>query len=320
VSINIDIASLLAANPPPGTRALIEAIEASRQSKLIVLVLADNSLLAGDVVSQIESLLLSGGPRDRLDLFLRSTGGIAEIPWRIVSVLREFSHHLGVIVPRVAMSGATHIAIAGDELVLGPLSNLGSVDPTRNHPLLPRDPQGNPIPMSVQNLKHCLGFLTRTLREGEQLGPIVTELFNHVDPLALGALEEAYELARLITGKVLATRRAPIESDRIERIKEKLAGEYFSHAYCISRSEVESDLGLPVSRMDVGQEIFNRVEALHSVYFGAFGSASPVGGPVPLSFRITGFVETTEQRHILCQVMAPSGQRIAGSWIAGNNS
>lgn len=318
-SININFDQLLAANRPAGTKALLERLGLTRDSTVLSIVLAEGAILAGDLVAQLESLVLKTGKKPRLDLFLRSTGGIAEIPWRILTVLREFSEHLGAIVPRVAMSGATHVAIGCDELLMGPFSNLGSVDPTRSHPLLPKDSQGNTIPTSVQHLKHCLEFLKRTVPTGEPLGPMITELFRHVEPLALGALEESYELSRLISTKVLATRRPPIDKEKADAIRDQLAGAYFSHTYYISRGEVETELQLPVTRFDPGQAVFEQIEALNAAYDAILQMNIQLPAPVPVQLRVTGLVETAQHRFVLAQVFAPNGQIVAGHWLEQDN-
>jgi hypothetical protein len=328
---NIDLGRIFAANKPAGSKALLQALAAERKASVTSLVLVDlwpvNPMLAGDVAMQLESLVLETGKVPKFDLFLRSTGGMAEIPWRMVSLIRSFSDEFEVIVPRLAMSGATHIAIAADNIVMSPLSCLGSVDPTRSHQLLPRDPTNNmPIPVSVQDLKHCLQFVKSNVPENEAVGPIVSELFKHVSPLAIGALEQSYELSRLITRKVLASRKKKIDPKDVEKIVDQLAGKYFSHGYFISRAEVESDLGLEVVNANPGDELFNKIEALNSYYTGVFQKEVPVpGAPVPLTFRITGFLETPKSRRILCQVMAqgpngPNTQVVAGTWITENNS
>ena len=330
-AFNIDLGALFEANKPAGSKALIESLAADRQGSVMSLVLVDlwpvNPMLAGDVVQQLESLLLEMGKVSKFDLFLRSTGGMAEIPWRIVSLIRSFSDQVEVIIPRVAMSGATHIAIAADSIVMSPMSCLGSVDPTRSHQLLPRDPTNNmPIPVSVQDLKHCLEFLTKNVPKGEASGPLLSQLFTYVHPLAIGALEQSYELARLITRKVLGTRKKPLDAKAVEHIVEQLAGKYFSHGYFISRHEVENDLHLEVVKTGPGDELFNKMEELNRYYTDIFRKEVLVpNAPVPLTFRITGFLETAKSRRILCQVMAagpngPNTQAVAGSWITEPNS
>jgi hypothetical protein len=283
-------------------------------------------MLAGDMIFQLEPLLLEMAKVPKLDLFLRSTGGVAEIPWKIVSLLRSFCDDFEVVIPRNAMSGATHVAIAADEIVMSPFSFLGSVDPTRTHPLLPRDPQNASIPVSVQDLKHCLQFVNRNVPEGEKIGPIVNKLFEEVSPLAIGALEQSYELSRLITKKVLATRKKNLGTKITKNIVDRLAGQYFSHSYFISRDEVEHDLKLPVTRMELGDDSFSASEALNGYYTGLFEKEVPVPqAPIPLTFRITGFLETATSRRILCQVIGPgpkgpNSNVVAGAWLSEPNT
>jgi hypothetical protein len=322
---NVDFDQLYKSNKPAGSKSLLDALGADRKASMLSLVFVDflpqNPMLAGDVALQLEPLIAELGRVQKLDLVLRSTGGLAEIPWRIVSVLRCFCEEFEVIVPRAAMSGATHIAISADNLVMSPFSALGSVDPTRNHALLPRDQQGNPTPASVQDLRHCLEFLKRNVPKREPLGQLVGQLFSHVHPLAIGAIEQSYELGRLITRKVLATRKQKLMPKHVDEIVERLAGKYFSHGYPISRAEVESDLKLPMTKAEPGDSLFKAVEALNSFYTGVFEKQGQIGpAPVPVTFRVTGLIETAKSRRALCQIIAPTGQVLAGAWISDTNS
>lgn len=322
---NLDLGQLFNANKPAGSKSLLDALAGERKGKIISLVLADflpaNPMLSGETVLQLEPLLVELGKVGKLDLFLRSTGGVAEIPWRIVSVIRSFCSDFEAIIPRAAMSGATHVAIAADNLVMTPFSYLGSVDPTRNHPLLPRDPQGNLIPASVQDLKHCLEFVKRNVPEGEPFGPIISQLFANVSPLAIGAIEQSYELSRLITNKVLGTRATKLPSDQVDDIVNRLAGKYFSHSYFISCDEVQNDLKLPVTKAEPNDALFKLIESLNSYYTAAFQQQVQVpGAPIPLTFRVTGFVETLTSRRILCQVFGQNNQPVASTWMSETNS
>jgi ClpP class serine protease len=140
--------------------AQISAIEQARGSRVICLTYNDQPPgacnIAFAVTFALQDALSQMGRVPKLDLVLRTNGGAAEVPWRIVTLLREFTDELGVIVSGFALSGGCHIAIAADDLVMGPFSMLGPVDPTRNHPLLPKDAKDQPIPTSVQDLKHCI--------------------------------------------------------------------------------------------------------------------------------------------------------------------
>ena len=66
---------------------------------------------------------------NELDLILHSPGGSAEAAETLVEYLRKRFDHIRVIVPVSAMSAATMIGLAADQLVMGQHSQLGPIDP-----------------------------------------------------------------------------------------------------------------------------------------------------------------------------------------------
>ena len=302
-------------------RPLIQKIEKKRGARLLCLVYNEMppapTMLTPAALVPLEQILSSMGKVDKLDVFLRCTGGVTEVPWRVVSLLREFTTTLGVIVSRIALSGATHIAIAADELIMTPFSVLGSVDPTRNHPLLPKNAEGNSIPTSVEDLKHCIQFIKDQLGDSyfnQNLALIISELFKYIDPLAIGALEQSYNLSKLITRKSLKSRKEELSEEQIEKIVEQLAGKYFSHSFLISRNEVESDLGLPVIRPD--DELLGLITQLEGHYLKEFNREAQTtqGKPEPL-FRVGGVMQVIDRGWVIAQVYLQNGQTIADPWM-----
>jgi hypothetical protein len=70
------------------------------------------------------------GLTDRsLDLIIHSPGGSAEAAEAIVLYLRSKFDHVRVFVPHMAMSAATMLACAADEIVMGNHSFIGPIDP-----------------------------------------------------------------------------------------------------------------------------------------------------------------------------------------------
>lgn len=80
-----------------------------------------------DVYGLMEVTAGLRGPN--VDLILHSPGGIPEAAEAVVSYLRSRFSHIRVIVPYLAMSAATMIACAADEIVMGKHSFLGPTDP-----------------------------------------------------------------------------------------------------------------------------------------------------------------------------------------------
>jgi ClpP class serine protease len=69
-----------------------------------------------------------GTKKDCLDLVVHSPGGDYEATKRIIHYLREVYQRIRAFVPHMAMSGATLIACAADEIYMGPYSSLGPTD------------------------------------------------------------------------------------------------------------------------------------------------------------------------------------------------
>lgn len=81
----------------------------------------------GDVAGFMEAV--SNITERELDLILHSPGGSAEAAESIVDYLRTRFDHIRVFVPLAAMSAATMMSLAADEIVMGAHSQLGPIDP-----------------------------------------------------------------------------------------------------------------------------------------------------------------------------------------------
>lgn len=72
---------------------------------------------------------LHGLKGDNLDIILHSPGGSLEVADQIVQYLRAKYKHIRAIIPQNAMSAATMLACACDEILLGKHSAIGPIDP-----------------------------------------------------------------------------------------------------------------------------------------------------------------------------------------------
>lgn len=77
---------------------------------------------------------LHGLKGSELDLILHSPGGSMEAADQIVQYIRSKYKHIRAIIPQNAMSAATMIACACDELVMGKHSAIGPIDPQVTFP------------------------------------------------------------------------------------------------------------------------------------------------------------------------------------------
>jgi ATP-dependent protease ClpP protease subunit len=77
---------------------------------------------------------LHGLKNKKLDILLHSPGGSAEVTEQIVNYLRSKFDHIRVIIPQNAMSAATMLACACDEIIMGKHSAIGPIDPQITFP------------------------------------------------------------------------------------------------------------------------------------------------------------------------------------------
>src|SRR6266704_824075 len=85
------------------------------------------SVADGDIQGLMECF--HGVKEVELDLVLHSPGGSLAAADAIVQYLRSKFSHIRVLVPHAAMSAATMICCAADEIVMGKHSFLGPIDP-----------------------------------------------------------------------------------------------------------------------------------------------------------------------------------------------
>ena len=236
--------------------AVLERLEQERQHPTIVYWTTQLAKISVGAEIPLYDQLLTLGRQNAIDLVLFTNGGDTEAPWRLISVLREFCDVLAVLVPYRARSAGTVLALGADEIVMTPLSALGPIDPSRTHPLLPRREGAKEAePISVQDMRHAMQFIKEAAGSGDQAGTpytpdalakIFTALFDKIHPLAIGAIEQSYALAKLIGKRCLGTHMTGADAKgEIDRIVDSLCDDYKSHAYQISRREAR-EIGLKI--------------------------------------------------------------------------
>jgi len=109
-------------------------------------------------------LLLGRRPIPKLDIFLVSNGGSGTVPWRLVSLFREFASELGVLIPYRAYSAASLLALGADEIVMHPFAELGPIDPTVSNEFNPVDQATRQrIGISVEDVRAYVNFVKETV-------------------------------------------------------------------------------------------------------------------------------------------------------------
>lgn len=233
---------------------LIDEIEQARSSKVICYLTSIRrgleSTIASDAVRVFfdHLLTLPERPVPQIDLLLVSNGGESTVPWRLIPLLREFGTKISVLVPFRAYSAATLIALGADEIVMHPFAEMGPIDPTVTNAFNPTDPRGNPVGISVEDVKAYVNFIKTTagINHEEELIKAIEVLAEKVHPLALGNVERFIAQSRMIARKLLLTHLGKDEEHKIDEIVENMASKLYFHGHPINRVEAQRDLHLKV--------------------------------------------------------------------------
>ncbi len=175
---------------------------------------------------------------ERLDLIMHSPGGSPEAAEAMVSYLRQRFSHIRIIVPQLAMSAATMIACAADEIVLGKHSFLGPTDPQI---LLPTSLGVRAVP--AQAVLDQFDRAQTECADPAKLSAWIPMLGQYGPDLLVqceSALDMSKELVKTWLGMYMF-KDAADGMDRAESVSEWLAdhGHFKSHSRHISRDEVE---------------------------------------------------------------------------------
>lgn len=283
---------------------LIRQIQNARGSKVLVYITGDRqpflTQIADDAVRFLYDHLLAMGQKGkkvaRLDLFLYSRGGDVSVPWRIVTMIREFCDEFAVLVPYKAHSAATMIALGADKIIMGRKAELGPIDPS----LVGAPGSGQQPPqISVEDVTSYVSFMRERANINDQsaLARVISQLANHVTPLALGSVNRQYSHIRLVARKLLSSHNERLEDSRMAAIIEALTEKIYSHGHAIARKEA-AEMGLPVEEPD------DVLESLIWQLFLEYENFLHLHEPLdPAEFLITNNAESHTEQNIPCGVI-----------------
>ena len=237
-------------------KELIQKIEKKRGSKVITYITSDrkgpvNARIAMDIIPVVSGQLRQIGKTDRIDLFLHSTGGDTMVPWRLVSMIREYCETFSVLIPYKAHSAATMISLGADEILMSDLSELSPIDPSTANIFNPSDPKNpqNKIPVSVEDVMAYFDLAKNKfgIKNDEELAKVFNKFVEsnpQIHPLALGNINRTHNLIRILAKRLLMSHQNPMSDEEISRIVDFLTEKLYSHQYLIGRKEAKEDLGI----------------------------------------------------------------------------
>ena len=233
---------------------LITDLERSQGSKVVTYITGDRhpfgSQIAEDAVRALYDHLTNlvfENKRKLIDLFIYSRGGDVSVPWRIVSMVREFCQEFRVLVPYRAQSAATLLSLGADNIIMGKKGELGPIDPTLaretiSEGALPRQQ------VSVEDVNSFISFIRERANINDQgaLAQLVSKLVSEIGSLTLGSVNRQNSHIRLVARKLLTSRGEKMDEEKLNGIIETLTEKIYSHGHGVGRKEAK-DIGLHVT-------------------------------------------------------------------------
>lgn len=192
-------------------------------------------ILPSDDVYLLE--LLSDVANEPVDLMLETNGGYTDATEKVVSILQAMAPDLRVVVPRRAKSNGTLVALAAAEIVMGPGSELGPIDP--NLVIGPQQAVPAQFVMQTQN----------------------------VDPVLFQQASYAVAQTRKLATKLLQLGMMKNEAARVAEVVDKLAtrDHFHSHGSVIEAAEAK-EMGLNVALLKQDTDLWQRFWLLRCMY------------------------------------------------------
>lgn len=232
-------------------KILLEKLESLRGRPLITYVTSIrpnmSANMAGDVVSQIiQQIDAISDENKSVDFLIVSNGGDPITALRIMSLLRERFDNISVLLPYVAYSAATVLALGADEIVMHPYSNLGPVDPQ----LTVSQDNEHGVPKQFhfgsEDLRNYIEFIKNDVGITDQahLVSAIQPLLKDVGTLPIGSAKRSQQLTFSLSEKMLAWHIK--DANKIKSIAKALNTSYYHHGYAVGRTEA-NEIGLPIS-------------------------------------------------------------------------
>jgi len=205
--------------------------------------------------------IVEGLDKKGVDVILHSPGGSAEATESIVCMLREHFDNIRFIVPNMAKSAATMLALSGDEILMDDRSELGPIDPQIQI-------NGNFVP--AQTLIDGFEEAKKAILEvGTDILPAYLPLLNKYDLHILQICENAKKLSEELVKDWLTKymfKGDEKAAEKADGIAKNLADhkKYLSHGRPIGINEAKK-IGIKVTDLRDNHDLRTKVWELYCV-------------------------------------------------------
>ena len=198
------------------------------------IVLIESQGLFEDVIYGLQRILRKLPSNKGIDLILESHGGSIDAAATIASLCRERFGKLRVIIPFMAKSAATLVALSADQRLLTCFAQLGPVDPQV------RDPKNPEMWFPAHSIKEAIDQVENTEDKLVKMA-----MADKLEPFLIGAFRDAMSASKQYVEEAIEKWDVPNKEDIIKAFTDK----YKSHGYPIDPKVLKS-LNVPFTPTD----------------------------------------------------------------------
>jgi len=227
----------------------LAALEALRNHPVILYA----STITDESIRIMYECLRKQGHVEHLDLVLSTLGGNVTSTRQLALLLREYAQHLTILVPYQARSSGTLLCLSADELVLGPMAELGPIDPQVSSAGPP--PPDAPAAISARDIRAFREMAEQWfgVTRAEDRLQVLALLAQRIFPTSLAAFYRFEHMTEQIANELLSYQLPDAKESTRQQIVHRLVTGYYAHDYIISRAEA-CELGLRVCRTSPEEE------------------------------------------------------------------
>ena len=212
---------------------------------------------------------------DVVDILLHSPGGLAEAADSLVDIIRGRFQHVRFIVPNMAKSAATMLALSGDQILMDVASELGPIDPQFNF----RKGDGSLVTAPAQAIIDQFEAAQKQIaKDPTRLAPWLP-ILQQYGPSLYQQAQNAIELSKNLVKEWLVEymlKKAPKKAFRAREVANYLSNHnnFKSHAKRIGMNDIrkiKALKALQVIDMREDPELQNRVWGLYHAISITFG-------------------------------------------------
>ena len=235
---------------------LIRAYETLHNCRLVVMIDA----IFPASVTLFEDLIYDANVDEDLHLLLSSPGGDGETAVRLARVAQARCHELTVIVPDIAKSAATLLALGAHHILMSATSDLGPVDPQFN--------LGGQL-TAAKDIIAAVEDAAKRVQEAPDTYPLYASLLSNVDAIIVQRSRSAMNRTEDLISDALRSnpnRDAQTATDLKDTLKTLLVVTPQDHGALFGVKEA-LDAGLPVQAADVNSTQWQMLWRLWAKYY-----------------------------------------------------